>query len=680
MFNFSHKYFERMFDSGFIPVLTNNLVDCTYTLTLRSTSPRHADWKKSHREARVFFEQMATHCLNYKIPCHNPLAFFHTIYERREQLQHPDAFSDIRELLFHVIAGGQTCFGTIMDEPGHVRENMRICDFVLFSNTLPSVGPSHSLDDQIDASNPQSPRPADNNFAESSSSQASCPDDDEHADEEYVCVTLSELVYIHAKILETMQLPDNKQSFKMLFKSLSDYSELIPAWYDALKSDDSQGFSFTDQQFQSLLQIYKTYCMLQVSKPEQKKKQQQKLKPVLDNLRIISALYTFKQALLDDADLATHLEPFRKFLLKNKTIILSLCSQKDVFSLDTKQLFQPRSSISKNTLLETESDLLTQVTLHPYYIALECILHELSNPCIQAIAPLYLLNVLKNHANPEAPFRKSSNEYKVTEALWQVSTGVRSQARNAIRLQQYNSALYNDLCEFCRKVFPTSYQYDFCDYLYDRSNPYADIDVTLAHKTASSETVSLPQKQHRFCAEIHDALRDSMHFHALSFPQYAYSFTTDIEYYTFKNFPQNSRDCHILSQLKKWKTSDECAQFTERYLNEFILAPEGFGLSIHTLDWHKRLAQFLDTVINSSPEFRAYVLPHDIDPTSIMVPETRMSYAEFSSIRKGPTVSIQNYMPNLAQLQVALQEIFWENAVKLILPKALDVYKIFFFN
>ena len=76
MFNFSHKYFERMFDSGFIPVLTNNLVDCTYTLALRSTSPRHADWKNLHREARVFFEQMATHCLNYKIPCHNPLAFF----------------------------------------------------------------------------------------------------------------------------------------------------------------------------------------------------------------------------------------------------------------------------------------------------------------------------------------------------------------------------------------------------------------------------------------------------------------------------------------------------------------------------------------------------------------------------------------------------------------------------
>lgn len=400
----------------------------------------------------------------------------------------------------------------------------------------------------------------------------------------------------------------------------------------------------------------------------------------MDNLRIISELYTFKQALLDDADLTTHLEPFRKFLFKNKTIILSLCSQKDVFSLDTKQLFQPHSSISKNTLLETESDLLTQVTLHPYYIALESISHELSNPYIQVISPLYLLNVLKNHHNPEAPFRKSSNEYKVTESFWQVSTGVRSQARNAIRLQKYNSVLYNDLCEFCRKVFPTSYQYDFCDYLYDRSNPYADIDVTLAHKTASSETVSLPQKQHRFCAEIYDALRNSMHFHAPSFPQYALSLTTEVDYYIFKKLSRNSRDSHILSKLKKWKNSDECAQFTERYLNEFILAPEGLGLSIHTLDWHKRLAQFLDTVIDSSPEFRAYVLPHDIDPASITVPSTRMSYAEFSSIYKSPTESMQKYMPNLGRLQVALQEIFWENAVDLILPKALDVYKIFFFN
>ena len=115
-------------------------------------------------------------------------------------------------------------------------------------------------------------------------------------------------------------------------------------------------------------------------------------------------------------------------------------------------------------------------------------------------------------------------------------------------------------------------------------------------------------------------------------------------------------------------------------MNEFILAPEGLGLSIHTLDWHKRLAQFLDTVIDSSPEFRAYVLPHDIDPASITVPRTRMSYAEFSSIYKSPTESMQKYMPNLGRLQVALQEIFWENAVDLILPKALDVYKIFFFN
>lgn len=664
MFNFSNEYLKRLFDAGHIPVLASDHVDCTQTLTLHSTSPRHADLDKLYQESRVFFSQIAAHCLNYWIPCHNPLAFFQIIYERRDELQHPDAFSDIHELLLRVIAGGQTCFGTIMDEPGHVRENMRICDFVLFPKASFSAQSRHSSDNQTDTSDAQAP----------------CPDDDDSAYEEIDYNTLRALVRMHAKIPETMQLPDNEQYFSKLFEGLSEYSELIPAWYETLKSDDSQGFSFTNQQFESLLQIYKTYCMLQVSKPAQKKKQQQKLKPVLDNLRIISALYTFKQALLDDADLTTHLEPFRKFLFKNKTIILSLCSQKDVFSLDTKQLFQPHSSISKNTLLETESDLLTQVTLHPYYIALESISHELSNPCIQAIAPLYLLNVLKNHDNPEAPFHKSSNEYKVTESFWQVSTGVRSQARNAIRLQQYNSALYNDLCEFCRKVFPTSYQYDFCDYLYDRSNPYADIDVTLAHKTASSETVSLPQKQHRFCAEIYDALRDSMHFHAPSFPQYALSLTTEVDYYIFKKLSRNSRDSHILSQLKKWKNSDECAQFTERYLNEFILAPEGLGLSIHTLDWHKRLAQFLDTVIDSSPEFRAYVLPHDIDPASITVPRTRMSYAEFSSIYKSPTESMQKYMPNLGRLQVALQEIFWENAVDLILPKALDVYKIFFFN
>lgn len=166
--------------------------------------------------------------------------------------------------------------------------------------------------------------------------------------------------------------------------------------------------------------------------------------------------------------------------------------------------------------LEAKSDLLTQVTLHPYYIALESISHELSNPCIQAIAPLYLLNVLKNHDNPEASFRKSSNEYKVTEFFWQVSTGVRSHARNAIRLQKYTAALYNDLCEFCHKVFTASYQYDFFDYLYDRSNPCTDIDTTLTHKAASSETVSLPQKQHKFCSEIYEALRNSMHFHAPS--------------------------------------------------------------------------------------------------------------------------------------------------------------------
>ena len=664
MFNFSHKYFERLFNTGHIPVLASDRIDRTHTLTLQRASPCSDDLNQLYHESYTFFLRIAKYCLKYKIPCHNPLVFFDTIYKHRDELQHPDAFSDIRELLFHVIAGGQTCFGTIMDEPGHVRENMRICDFLLLANISPSVQSRHSLDNQPDTSGNQSP----------------CPDDDDSVGEKISYNTLMTLILMHTKIPEITLLWDNKPYFTRLFSDLFQNSEQIPAWYDALKNDDSQGFSFTNQQFESLLQIYERYCMLQVSKPEQKKKQQQKLKPALDNLRITSALYTFKQALLDDADLATHLEPFRKFLLENKTIILSLCSQKDVFSLDTKQLFQPHSSISKNTLLEAESDLLSQVTLHPYYIALESISHELSNPYIQVISPLYLLNVLKNHHNPEAPFRKSSNEYKVTESFWQVSTGMCSQARNAIRLQKYNAALYNDLCEFCHKVFPAAYQYAFCDYLYERSNPYTDIDVTLAHKTASSETVSLPQKQHKFCSVIYKALDNSMHFHAPSFPQYAHSFTTDIEYYIFKNFPQDSRDSHILSQLKKWKTSDECAQFTERYLNEFILAPEGLGLSIHTLDWHKRLAQFLDTVIDSSPEFRAYVFPHDIDPTSIMVPETRMSYAEYSSIRKGPTVSIQNYMPNLGRLQIALQEIFWENAVKLILPKALDVYKIFFFN
>ena len=81
MFNFSTQYFERLFDAGHIPVLASDHVDCTQTLTLHSTSPRHADLDKLYQESRVFFSQIAAHCLNYWIPCHNPLAFFHIIYE-----------------------------------------------------------------------------------------------------------------------------------------------------------------------------------------------------------------------------------------------------------------------------------------------------------------------------------------------------------------------------------------------------------------------------------------------------------------------------------------------------------------------------------------------------------------------------------------------------------------------
>ena len=165
MFNFSNEYLKRLFDAGHIPVLASDHVDCTQTLTLHSTSPRHADLDKLYQESRVFFSQIAAHCLNYWIPCHNPLAFFQIIYERRDELQHPDAFSDIHELLLRVIAGGQTCFGTIMDEPGHVRENMRICDFVLFPKASFSAQSRHSSDNQTDTSDAQAP----------------CPDDDDSA-------------------------------------------------------------------------------------------------------------------------------------------------------------------------------------------------------------------------------------------------------------------------------------------------------------------------------------------------------------------------------------------------------------------------------------------------------------------------------------------------------------------
>lgn len=131
-----------------------------------------------------------------------------------------------------------------MDEPGHVRENMRICDFVLFPKASFSAQSRHSSDNQTDTSDAQAP----------------CPDDDDSACEEIDYNTLRALVRMHAKIPETMQLPDNEQYFSKLFEGLSEYSELIPAWYETLKSDDSQGFSFTNQQFESFKFIKHIAC------------------------------------------------------------------------------------------------------------------------------------------------------------------------------------------------------------------------------------------------------------------------------------------------------------------------------------------------------------------------------------------------------------------------------------
>ena len=76
MFNFSNEYLKRLFDAGHIPVLASDHVDCTQTLTLHSTSPRHADLDKLYQESRVFFSQIPAHCLHYWIPCQNPLVFF----------------------------------------------------------------------------------------------------------------------------------------------------------------------------------------------------------------------------------------------------------------------------------------------------------------------------------------------------------------------------------------------------------------------------------------------------------------------------------------------------------------------------------------------------------------------------------------------------------------------------
>lgn len=95
-----------------------------------------------------------------------------------------------------------------MDEPGHVRENMRICDFVLFPKASFCAQSRHSSDNQTDTSDAQAP----------------CPDDDDSACEEIDYNTLRALVHMHAKIPETMQLPDNEQYFSKLFEGLSEYS------------------------------------------------------------------------------------------------------------------------------------------------------------------------------------------------------------------------------------------------------------------------------------------------------------------------------------------------------------------------------------------------------------------------------------------------------------------------
>lgn len=613
------------------------------------------------------FEKITSYCRDHGLPLHNPVAFFTKVLEQEQALcRDEESRNKLIDILLIALAGGGFAFSTafLVEQSIHVRE----CDLLRLNKG--------EYDRKMDL------------ITYAIHAQLKGAD--------YFYKSLSDMQHDIIKPLE-----EKRNLFSQWYSKVC--KTLGQRQKPAVGSDDDMEF-MSIEDFESLFQGYEIYClMLQNS---------DSIKQTVDNLRqscfAILKLHEFwktrplkESNIEEDAALQkkeSWIRNFRDFVIdlieSEKLEGIRKIGVKDDLWLDHEFFDKLRRfpSLSKDDLknyklldssslseklTRDERNALLQYRKHPMYQFLKEIHRELENEDIQHVAPYYIFQLLKTTAKPQTIIKGT---FRFSETMISLNETVKMDESTGTQYLRYHKYLYEMLCCWWDRVTAEGayepHDKKLCDFLFAR---YSGTLSRTQFRVYASDPAYIKYKKRDLMGDVLFHIDETFSSHFEIFPQFTLARVAPYDYLTFsvESAMQQEADRKVMKAIRQLIKSDQ--KIVEEYKNLAFLNANGIGISAPERSWYFDMARWFQNIIERDPGISTYVEGKE----DAYVPQLDMSVKELKeNIDFLPEYEpfAEDFLPNLARVEIAIQEECFKYIREEMIPKVASLYKRILFD
>ena len=572
--------------------------------------PNRSDILGVQKDVLIGIECFQGLSIRFGLPTHNAVAFFEAAIEKEKELRAPGTDRECFRSLIHLALSGQGfLFGTAFDGEQHMA--VRPCD------TLESF----KIPDKIRA--------------------------------EFQWVSLEN----NALLAGAVYFQKDYRLCQKVIDDLRKQSEIVSQWYNMDRTIKSGDATFSEEDIRDFFRIYRQYCLEQTGRgtteersvclPATEQKILRDLRYIEESIDLLIPLDRLVHRLeivLKTPDESLRLKEKNRWLddfyrwlncLDQKKLEHTVeiaqrerdLDQKLVSQLGLKVFFKAAESaqvpkdqerdmpilnrkVANTFLCHLERQALYEYRKHPIYQCFCKVQVELSKEWVAEAGPVYLAHWFINKQEPRIPLLKRS--YRLGDKHIQIATSVKAETDWRLSFfQQCHFRFFHELCKWYENVQyrnPTlsPCNQKLCDALYARCRNQLVKQNWLA---VGGRSILYGTDSEIPIFKLYQQLNGVFDFHI---PVYAKSICrTDNLFYFFYE-KQDQRVVKVKRKIRKLLEHDEQA-IVKQYKQIALLDPDGIGHGIMPLKWHRKLAEFLESVIKSDPDVEAYVIG-DTDP------------------------------------------------------------------
>ncbi len=596
-------------------------------------------------------------CYRLGLPTNNPIAFLQSLTCKTSSLLEDSAMKKSAcELLKMVYADRKFLFGSSFDSASDEKGLVRISDLYNFTQK--------------------------------------CEDSDE-SDKEYEDLIVNTLS-MQSRLNSAVHFCANYSLLLKEFKKLEDLKEQYRRWNLVKKEPVDRPFHLTKNKAVTFFKIYREFSSMQYKKITAKTKAElDELEEILKTsfvvFRFCSNIQRIKKNKYFHKYLNALSEIIKNYFLINQPKINRLVlkvkeKSKGFDDLEaTINIFRTACKNSKQgedypwlfgndstiPLSLAEEDLLDTLENIPFVKCLTQIQSELNMRNVQLISSFYLFEIFNHARNIWSPFFKKT--YECDSSKYELECKIMSTDSSAVLNQKSSVYLYNALQELCYKSFQDMLHYSLCDFLFERCRGYAPHKhyIFKDDNFPKAEEGRLPQ--YRFQHMIDMNLTENLDCDVMCFQQYSAIPCTAKDFYEFFYDKKNE----VLKHLKKILTPDKIKEYCEIAL----FPAEGYGTSHQSVVWHKRIADFMDDIIDHDTILCEYVDGDYVSYNDISLSHNlTLADARDNIETEDNSIFYKGwYLSAHARIQLAIHAICLAHAEETARMNALSAYKKFFF-